>query len=293
MSAIPNKKWLSDQILSVSDNYYLKNHFYKLLYMMCVNRFIWKGLPSHIDTDFIEKELANVGELAFINHEIYGLQVCYCIGDNIGMYGKPTRYLCYSPNNKINDYFNAKDIVIIRNNMLSENSHDFINRYASIIAEIQKTKEVNLNGLKTPILVECEDSELLTMKNLYADFEGNAPVIYGRKGINVEGLKVLKLDVPNNLESLQSDKIETINECLNFMGINTTPRKKERMVSDEARANKDFTSICLAMFLNSRLKAIEEINEKFGSELKTKITIELAEYVKDQFETIKEGENNE
>jgi hypothetical protein len=44
-NTILNKKWLSDQILSVKDNNYLKAHFYNLLYLMCINRFIWKGLP--------------------------------------------------------------------------------------------------------------------------------------------------------------------------------------------------------------------------------------------------------
>jgi hypothetical protein len=92
-----NKQWLANQILDtskLSENSYMRNHFFNLLFMMCVNRFIWKNVPNNIDIDFIEKELANNGELAFINHKIFGFQICYCVGDIINMYGRHTKYLC-------------------------------------------------------------------------------------------------------------------------------------------------------------------------------------------------------
>ncbi|MDF2606589.1 MAG: 10, phi29 gp10 [Bacillales bacterium] len=293
-----NKKWLSDQILSVGDNYYMKAHFYNLLYMMCTSRFIWKNLPKHIDVDFIEKELANVGELAFVKHPIYGFQILHCVGENLGMYDMPTRYLCSSMNGVITEYFNTEDIVIIKNNKLSQNSREFINIYASMLGGIQKTKEVNLNAQKTPILIQCDESQQLTMKNAYADYEGNKPVIWGTKAMDAEGLKVFKTDAPFLLDKLQTEKIETFNECLTFMGINTVPRKKERMVTDEANANNEMTDICLSMFLTPRLEAILKINEKWGKEFKDgEIKLELAEYCKKDLkpneETIKEGEEVE
>jgi hypothetical protein len=280
-----NKKWLADQILSVGDNYYTKAHWYNLLYLICINRFIWKGLPEHIDVDFIEKELSNVGELAFINHPTYGFQIVHCVGENIGMYGRPTRYLCSSVNGVITEYFNEEDIVIIRNNKLSENSHDFIDRYSSILSSIQKTKEVNLNAVKTPVLIQCEESQLMTMKNVYAQYEGNSPVIFATKALDLEGVKVLKTDAPFLLDKLQAEKIEMLNECLTFLGINTTPKKKERMITDEVNANNDMVNICLSMFLNTRLKAIEDINKKFGLNIK----LELAEYCKNDFEPKEEN----
>lgn len=285
-----NKKWLSDQILSVGDNYYMKAHFYNLLFLMCINRFIWKNVPNNIDTDFIEKELANVGELAFINHPIYGFQVTYAVGDYLNMYNRPTKYLCYTANNIINEYFNAEEIVIIRNNKLGQNSHEFINRYASVVAEIQKTKEVNLNAQKTPILIQADESQLLTLKNVYAQYEGNSPIIWGTKALDLEGVKVFKTDAPYLLDKLQTEKISNINECLNFMGIKTVAEKKERMVTDEVEANNDLVNICLSMFLNPRIEAIEKINEKFN----LNISLDLAEYVKNEFKPkVKEVEEFE
>jgi hypothetical protein len=199
------------------------------------------------------------------------------------MYGRPTKYLCWTADNVINEWFNADEIVIIRNNKLSQNSHDFINRYASILAEVQKTKEVNLNGLKTPILIQCEESQLMTLKNLYAQYEGGQPVIFGTKALDLEGLKVLKTDTPFLLDKLQAEKIDNLNECLNFLGIKTVADKKERMVTDEVEANNDLVNICLSMFLNTRLKAIEDIKNKFDLDVK----IELAEFVKDSLIPLK------
>lgn len=288
---IPNKKWLADQILSVSDNNYMKAHFYNLLYMMCISRFIWKNVPNNIDVDFIERELANNGELAFINHPIYGFQVTHCMGDYINMYGRPTKYLCWTANNVINDWFKAEDIVIIKNNKLSQSSRDFIDRYASIIAEIQKVKEVNLNSLKTPIMLECDENEYLTAKNMYAQYEGNEPVIFKKPATKLEeSLKVWKTDAPYLLDKLQTEKMDNFNECLNFMGIKTVSDKKERMFTKEVEANNDLVNICLSMFLSTRLQAIEEINEKFN--LNEKIEIELAEFCKYEIEEKVIKDNN-
>lgn len=289
-----NKKWLTDQILSVGDNYYMKSHFYNLLYMISINRFIWKNVPNNIDTDFIEKELANVGELAFINHPIYGFQITFCMGDYINMYGRPQKYLCWTTNNVINEWFDSEEVVIIRNNILSQNSHDFIDRYSSMLGEIQKIKEVNLNAQKTPILIQCDESQLMTMKNTYAQYEGNQPVIFGTKAMDLEGIKILKTDAPYLVDKLQDEKIETFNECLTFQGINTTPKKKERMITDEVNANNDMTNICLAMFLNPRAKAIEDINKKWGSQFENgDIELELAEYCKNQFQNVEKDDKKE
>lgn len=289
-----NKQWLANQINAVGDNFYMKNHYYNLLFLICVNRFVWKNLPNNIDNDFIEKSLINEGEIAFINHETFGLVACLCCGDSVNLYGRPTKYLCWTPNNAICEWYDydSPNLVIIRNNKLSESSRDFIDRYSSNLAQISKTKEVNLNALKTPILISCDESQLLTFKNLYADYEGNSPVIYASKAIDINGVEVFKTDAPFLLDKLQNAKTTEMNECLTFLGINTTPEKKERLITDEVNANNDMVNICLSIFLNTRQQAVEEINEKFG----LNIELELSEYCKENVsrETIdKEVKTNE
>lgn len=275
-----NKQWLVDQINPVIDNYSLHSHFYNLLYLMCVNRFIWKNLPNNIDPDFIEKELANNGELAFINHKTYGYIVTFCVGDYFNIYGRPSKYLCFTPNNEVNEYYDydSPDLVIIRNNKLSQSSHDFIRRYTNILTEIQKTQEVNLNAQKTPVLITTTESGKLTLENIYEQYKGNKPVIYVNKNIDMnDSVKVFKTDAPYLLDKLQEYKQDQFNECLTFLGINTTPEKKERLITDEVNANNDMTNICLSMFLNTRKQALEEINKKFN----LNIELDLAEFCKD------------
>ena len=282
MNMTMNKKWLADQINAVGDNFYMKAHFYNLFYLICINRFIWNNLPNNIDKDFIERELVNVGELAFINHPTFGFMVTYCMGDYINYYGRPTKYLCWTSNNEICEWFDADEIVVIRNNKLSQNTHDFIDRYASNIAEIQKTKEVNINAQKTPVLISCDESQRMTLKNFYEQYEGNMPVIYGSKAMDINGVKVFKTDAPFLADKLQQVKRDEFNECLTFMGINTTPEKKERLITDEVNANNDMVNICLSIFLNSRKAAIEEINKKFN----LNIELDLAEYCKSDYERV-------
>ncbi|MBO5713125.1 MAG: hypothetical protein J6R88_02845, partial [Clostridia bacterium] len=52
---------------------------------------------------------------------------------------------------------------------------------------------------------------------------------------------------------------------------NANTDKKERLITDEANANNQFIDSCTEMFLESRQRAVDEINKKFG----TNITVEL------------------
>lgn len=293
-NVINNKQWLTEQIYDNIDNTHNTLHYLNLLYLIVINRFRWNNLPENIDRQFIEKELFKNGELAFIRHPAYGFQICYCIGEGVNNYNRPTRYLVWTPNNLINDYYDydSEDLVIIRNNYLSEPSYEFVHNYARYISCITKTKEINLNGQKTPYLIQCSESQLTTMKNMYKKLEEGVPVIYGNSDMDFNKMiQVFPTVAPYLLDKLQQEKFDVINECLTFMGINTTPEKKERLITDEVNANNDMTNICLSIFKNSRDDAIEEINKKFG----LNVSIELSEFCKKEEEQkyqVKEGEKS-
>ena len=164
--------YLSDLILNhkeleTGDNSYMYNHFFNMLLLIVTNRFKWKNLPKGVDSDFIEKTLAFEGEIALINHPLYGFVFTHCVGDNVNLYERPTSYLCFTSNNEISEVYSADDIVILRNNNFSMPSIDFIKRYAENIANISKTKEININAQKTPLLLLCPKDQELSLELLY------------------------------------------------------------------------------------------------------------------------------
>lgn len=271
--------------LNIHENMYNRNFYYNQLKNICMNRFIWNDLPNKIDREFLEKMLCENGEIAFLNHPLYGYVVCQCIGDDLNLYDRYTKYFCFTNNGLINDYFKEEDLVIIRNNPLSEPCFNFILKYSERLGEYTSIKEVNMNAIKTPIIVQCTEDQKLTLEECYIQFTTNKPVIFSTKNMDISDLKVLNTKAEFLADKIQQVKIDELNECLQFLGINTTPiYKKERLTEDEANSNNDLTSICLSVFLNSRLKAIDEINKKFG----LNISLDLADYCRSQFENKKE-----
>lgn len=272
---------LLNKELNIFDDLSLTVHYRRLFEMICMNRFIWKNLPNGISSEFIEKYLMLDGEIAIINHDLLGLMAVHCIGEGVNSYDMPTRYFCYTTDNLVNEYYDydSKDLVIIRNNILSQPTYEFINRYAQNIAEIARTKDLNIKGQKTPYIIQCNENQKLSFEKILDEIENGKPQIYVKENVDMEGISVFNTLTPFVADKLQLEKKNEIDECLQFLGINTAIQKKERLITDEVNANNDLVNICLSIFMNTRLKGIDEANQKFGCNME----FELADYCKEQF----------
>ncbi|MDO5811326.1 MAG: hypothetical protein Q4Q37_09535, partial [Methanobrevibacter sp.] len=103
--------------------------------------------------------------------------------------------------------------------------------FAKKLYNIDRAIDVNANAQKTPILLLCEENQRLSYINLYKEYDGNAPVIKGTTGLDLEGFQVLKTDAPYVADKLYELKTNIWNEALTYLGItNITYSKKERMI---------------------------------------------------------------
>ena len=143
---------------------------------------------------------------------------------------------------------------------------DFI--LADKLADLDRTIQVNARAQKTPVLIKCTENERLTMTNLYKEYDGNAPVIYGDKNLNANGLTVLKTDAPYVGDKLYQLKTQIWNEALTYLGIsNINSVKKERMITDEVTRNQGGVVASRYSRLESRRQACKKINEMFGLDI--------------------------
>ena len=267
---------------TIFDNYYMFNHFYNLIYLICLNRFTWKNLPNNIDSDFIERCLIDEGQVAFVNTFEFGLIACHCLGDNQNLYGKPSRYLCMTESNiyPLERFYNSDEIVVIDNNILKQNSHDFIRRYALNLSKIKQIKEMNLDTQKVPFIIKGSESEILSLRNKYEQMKNFEPLIVEYDKMNDSGLSVFQTGVKFLGEELHKSFKDEFEECMNFLGIKVKSDKKERMITEEVQQGDNLVDLCLSIFLNSRLKGIEELNKKFDC----KVSISLSEFNRKEVE---------
>lgn len=255
------------------NDYTFTDYYYRLM-LLARSVFKWNNLPPGMNEKWIENFLFQYGECVFWKDEKRGLMVAQCTTDgDLNNYEEPTMVTPIGLDIRCESLKVGKECVLIRNNDERMPTKFPVQLFAYRLAELTRTIDININAQKTPVLVVTSEKQKLTLKNIYSQWNGNEPVIYGDKNLDTpELLRVLKTDAPIVFPQLQVQKQTYWNECLTFLGINNANTdKKERLITDEVKANNNHIDLSADCLLKSRQKACEEINKIFG----TNISVEL------------------
>lgn len=232
---------------------------------LSISMFDWKNLPDTIDARFLELALFNDGKAIFFKDEVMGyLGLQVMIGGRLDVYRTPITRTAFAQNG-YQMQLNPSNSVIIFNNMLHTNSILDVREMSKRLYEIQRTIDVNVIQQKTPKIITCTENQRLVMKNLYAQYMGNEPFIFGDKNLDLSGIKTLDTTSPYVADKLYELKTQYWNEALTYLGIsNVNTVKKERMITDEVQRNLGGTIASRYSRLFMRQQACEQINRMFG-----------------------------
>ena len=242
--------------------------YYQRLMEFAINMFEWRNLPPTVDERFLELTLYEKGYCLYFNDEVVGNLALTCtIGGMLDLYRIPTERRAFAVNG-YNKICTSQDSVLIFNNYLHTPTILTIELFARRLYEIERTIDVNVKAQKTPTLVLASEQQRLTMKNLYMQYDGNEPFIFGDKDMEFDGIKCLKTDAPYVADKLQVLKHQIWNEALTFCGIeNSNQDKKERLVADEVGSNYGNIEAQRNVMLNARRQAADKINRMFGTNI--------------------------
>lgn len=264
--------------------------YYNRLTELAISMFEWKNLPETVDHRYLEMCLFSDGMCVFFNDEVLGfLALQVAIGGQLNVYRIPIDRRAYASNGyQMN--LTEENSVIIFNNYLHTNSMLDVEMFSKRLYNLDRAIDVNANAQKTPILIQCDESQRMTMKNLYKQYEGNEPFIFGSKALDVNGLKVLQTGAPYVADKLYELKVQYWNEALTYLGIsNINTTKKERMITDEVTRNQGGVVASRYSRLESRRQACRQINNMFGLD----IWCDYREDFQDIQEQINENEEEE
>ena len=255
----------SEAKLSAARNNQAFIHYLNRLKELAVSMFEWKNVPETVDIRYLELTLMNDGMAIFFNDEelgYLGLQVM--IGGNLNVYRIPIIRRAYAVNGYSKD-LNPDDSVIIFNNMLHTNSIMDLEMFALKLYECDRTVDVNIKAQKTPVALLCDENQRLVMKNLYLQYDGNMPFIFGSKNLDIKQIQAINTGAPFVADKVMETKNQIWNEALTYLGIsNTSYQKKERLISDEVIRNMGGTIASRYSRLSERQKACDMINRMFG-----------------------------
>nr|DAM63051.1 MAG TPA: upper collar protein [Caudoviricetes sp.] len=265
--------------------------YYNRLLELAINMYEWKNLPDTVDERFLELTLFSDGMAVFFQDDGgLGYLCLQCmIGGELDVYRIPIDRTAYATNGYQMRLDNQNSVIIF-NNYTHTNSMLDVEMYARRLYEIDRTIDVNVKAQKTPVLIRATENQRLTLKNLYMQYDGNEPFIFGDKQLDMDGIKALKTDAPYVADKLNILKRQIWNEALTYLGIeNSNTEKRERLVSDEITSNLGGVTAQRFCRLNARRKAAEQINKMFGLD----IQVDFREEVKTMFQDNNEDDTEE
>lgn len=232
---------------------------------LSISMFDWKNLPDTVDARFLELALFNDGMAVFFKDEVMGyLGLQVMIGGTLNVYRIPITRTAFAQNG-YQMKLDQSNSVIIFNNMLHTNSILDVQEISKRLYEIQRTIDINVIQQKTPKIITCTENQRLVMKNLYAQYMGNEPFIFGDKNLDLSGIKTFDTTSPYVADKLYDLKTQYWNEALTYLGIsNVNTVKKERMITDEVQRNLGGTIASRYSRMFMRQQACEQINKMFG-----------------------------
>ena len=227
----------------------------------------WKNLPEEIDSRFLEWCLFYDGMAIFFKDDITEKFVCIQVmpSGQFNMYRIPKERTAYAVNGYQNSDLNENNSVIIYNNLLRKPSVQDIEIYAKKLTNIDLTLNVNVNAQKTPIAIICDETQRLTFQQLYQNYAGNMPFIFGDKGLNLDNVKSINTQADYKGEELNKLKTDIWNEALTYLGVsNVQYQKKERINTEEINRSMGGAFASRRSRIKARQNAVEEINKMFG-----------------------------
>lgn len=263
------------------------NLYYDRLFSIAISVFEWGGLPESVDVWYLEKIITDRASALIFEDDI----IRDVMGGDKGIFGLP--YILKSKYNKYmypikrqayanNGYrFNTDDAhsVIIYDNVLKSSIIPGIRYYAERLWNMDRVVDVNVNAQKTPILIKCSESQRLTLKNAYMQYDGNEPFIFATDDFNDEGFKVLTTGAPYVAENIHDLKTRIWNEALTYIGVsNVTIQKKERMLKDEVMQEMGGTIASRYTRLIPRQEAAKKINRLWGDVLEEEVTVNFRNF---------------
>lgn len=265
---------------------------------ICLSMFEWVNLPDSMNARYLEECLYYKGQAGLLKDETYGfINTQVASNGYLNIYGLPTSLNCYSYGyQSIRNLYTGldgtedKDCILVMNNWQRIPTASTIELFCQRLAEAEMTASTNIKAQKTPVLIVVDENQRLMMENLYAQYDGNRPFIFGDKNqLSENAIKSISTGADFIADKIMDYKKAIWNEALTFLGVNNlSNEKKERLITDEASSNNELINLNLQSMLIPRQEACKQFNKLFGLTGDKEISVRLRS---DLYNIIKQEES--
>lgn len=236
-----------------------------------LNMFEWHGLPDSIPERELERILQTSGYSGFaeVNGELYALWGG--LGGVQDAYYRPTIMTVANPALDLSkEYTLGEDMVLMRNDDTMQGITPIYAKYGTLMNENELTLYISLINKRAETIISVSDDNTAEsakqyLKNLE---EGKLGYITESKLYDSLGINSAKNNSSNNLNELIELQQYLKANLYNEIGLNANYNmKRERLNTSEVEMNSEALYPLVDNMLYNRRLAVEEINEKFGTNI--------------------------
>lgn len=236
-----------------------------------LNMFEWSGLPDSIPERELERILQTSGYSGFaeVNGELYALWGG--LGGVQDAYYRPTLMTVANPALDLSkEYKLGEDMVLMRNDDTMQGITPIYAKYGTLMNENELTLYISLINKRAETIISVSDDNTAEsakqyLKNLE---EGNLGYITESKLFDSLTVNSAKNNSSNNLNELIELQQYLKANLYNEIGLNANYNmKRERLNTSEVEMNSEALYPLVDNMLYNRRLAVEEINEKFGTNI--------------------------
>ena len=195
---------------------------------LCLSMFEWVNLPKGMDSRFLEEVLYYNGIATLLYDETFGfINTASTPSGNLNIYGLPTSINCFSYGYSsirnlytglANEEAKKNDCILVLNCQDKESTYSSMELFAYRMYKAERSSDININATKSPIVIMASDKTKLSMVNAYAQYDGNQPVIVGKKGqFDISDISSIDTKADFIADKLQDYKKGIWNELLTFL----------------------------------------------------------------------------
>lgn len=241
------------------------------LMTLAENVFEFENMPEFIDTSYLNKNLLRKGSIAFFKDDVMGvLALPYTNIGNLDVYGRPRNIQVIGQNGYTRMLSQNEFVIMYDNNGRYPLWLDIL-QYAERMALATRTVDINISQQKTPRFWKTKTNKEKSVRDMVNNVDGYENVVITYDDVDLNDTTLILQPAPYISDKLNLDKDRIYNEFLRLIGIaNLSYQKQERNITDEIQAMQGGTIASRFSRFEPRQKAVEEINKKFGLDIKVK-----------------------
>ena len=246
--------------------------YFRQMLTLAENVFKFSNLPENIDLAFLNKILVRNGAIAWFNDEDLGvIALPYSSVMSKDVYGRPNSIMVEGENgytrNLKNTAKKTEFVIMYDNNSLYPIYLD-ICQIAERIALCVRTEDVNIKQQRTPRIWKTPQDKKLSIQRAVDNIDAFSDTVETYESTKLQDLSAILAPAPYVSDKIDQHLDKLWAEFFRLIGVaNLQEQKRERLIRDEMVVSQGGTVASRFSRFNPRERAVEKINELFGTNI--------------------------